>query len=331
MIALSALVYALSVTVDALSVADIVGNSQVSTLAGAAKKLKLDTALVGLKDATIFAPVDAAFAKVEGLSSIPDSVLTSIVTYHVATKAFSPSADSASSQKVFLPSLAANSTLAVTVEAKAASVSVYSPGNLGSAKVLSSLKTDDGSNVVVHLIDTVLSPPVKISAAAKLGGLTALIDALNATGLVDTVDGLSGVTVFAPTNAAFEAISSVVKTLSKDQIAAILKLHIVPSTLYSTDIVSKGPNIQNIPTLNGQTLTATVSADGVFVSGAGNKTPAKAVKTDLLVASNSVVHVIDAVLLPSSSTNVITNGARGTSYSAVVGVLGFAAAFFLMQ
>jgi uncharacterized surface protein with fasciclin (FAS1) repeats len=227
MIALSALVYALSVTVDALSVADIVGNSQVSTLAGAAKKLKLDTAIVGLKDATIFAPVDTAFAKVEGLSSIPDSVLTSIVTYHVATKAFSPSADSASSQKVFLPSLAANSTLAVTVEAKAASVSVYSPGNLGSAKVLSSLKTDDGSNVVVHLIDTVLSPPVKISAAAKLGGLTALIDALNATGLVDTVDGLSGVTVFAPTNAAFEAISSVVKTLSKDQIAAILKLHIV--------------------------------------------------------------------------------------------------------
>jgi hypothetical protein len=87
--------------------------------------------------------------------------------------------------------------------------------------------------------------------------------------------------------------------------------------------------------LNGQTLTATVSADGVFVSGAGNKTPAKAVKTDLLVASNSVVHVIDAVLLPSSTnvtTNgIVNNGARGTSYSAVVSVLGFAAAFFLMQ
>jgi uncharacterized surface protein with fasciclin (FAS1) repeats len=69
---------------------------------------------------------------------------------------------------------------------------------------------------VIHIIDTVLTIPASDSATAGAANLTALAGALTSANLVSTVDGLRDVTIFAPSNAAFGAIASVVANLTTE-------------------------------------------------------------------------------------------------------------------
>ena len=81
------------------------------------------------------------------------------------------------------------------------------------------------------------------------------------------------------------------KPENKEKLAAILTYHVVPATVMASD-VQPG----EVKTVNGATFTvATENGDVILTDGQGNK--AKVIKTDI-VASNGVIHVIDAVLLP---------------------------------
>ena len=99
----------------------------------------------------------------------------------------------------------------------------------------------------------------------------------------DSADG-TGYTVFAPTNAAFDALGDT--GLTDDQIKEVLLYHVVAGTVTSGDL-SNG----DVATLNGQSISVDVS-DGVTINGNVMVTAAD------IMASNGVVHVIDAVLLP---------------------------------
>jgi len=135
---------------------------------------------------------------------------------------------------------------------------------------------------------------------------TTLVAAIQAAGLVDTLKGEGPFTVFAPVNAAFEAlpagtVDTLLKPESKDTLTAVLTYHVVPGKILSTDLVkmiSDAGGTLKVPTVQGGELTFTVDGDQVKITDENGGVAT--VTTADVVQSNGVIHVIDAVLLPKS-------------------------------
>lgn len=143
-----------------------------------------------------------------------------------------------------------------------------------------------------------LALPVKAQAAdivdtaVSAGSFNTLVAAVQAAGLVDTLKGDGPFTVFAPTDEAFAALpEGTVETLllpeNKDQLVEILTYHVVPAKVMSGDIAGKRAKVR---TVQGDQLSVNAKK-GVKVNDA------KVVQADI-EASNGVIHVIDAVILP---------------------------------
>lgn len=125
------------------------------------------------------------------------------------------------------------------------------------------------------------------------GNFTTLAAGIKAAGLTDTLAGKGPFTVFAPTDAAFKKLpTGAVEALLKDKgkLMAVLKYHVIPGHVMVRDMKSG-----DVMTLQGSALTAVVSASGsdVQVNGAHVK------RTDV-VATNGVIHEIDAVIMPKN-------------------------------
>jgi uncharacterized surface protein with fasciclin (FAS1) repeats len=124
-----------------------------------------------------------------------------------------------------------------------------------------------------------------------------LLAAVEAAGLAETLSGDGPFTVFAPTDAAFaELPEGTLDTLllpeNQDQLAAILTYHVVPAEVMAADVQAG-----EVPTVNSAPFTVTLDGQAVAITdGQGNQ--ANVIETDV-DASNGVVHVIDAVLLPA--------------------------------
>ena len=139
-----------------------------------------------------------------------------------------------------------------------------------------------------------------VDTAVAAGNFKTLATALTAAGLVDTLKGPGPFTVFAPTDAAFAKLpAGTLDTLLKDptgKLAAILKYHVVAGKVMAADVVKL--NGQKVKTVQGADITVEVSGGMVtLVDVTGQKV--NVVTTDI-AASNGVIHVIDAVLLPSA-------------------------------
>ncbi|TIC82878.1 fasciclin domain-containing protein [Nocardioides sp. GY 10127] len=135
--------------------------------------------------------------------------------------------------------------------------------------------------------DGMVSDPVA-TAASNNPLLTTLVSAVQAAGLVDTLNGAEALTVFAPTDDAFAAIPK--KTLNavlkdKDTLTAILTHHVVGGQLDPDQVVGKQK------TLNGDTVTVKGDTDGMTVDGAN-------VLCGNIPTANATVYVIDQVLMP---------------------------------
>jgi uncharacterized surface protein with fasciclin (FAS1) repeats len=131
-----------------------------------------------------------------------------------------------------------------------------------------------------------------VDTAVAAGSFNTLVAAVKAAGLVDALKGPGPLTVFAPTDAAFAALPAgtlddLLKPENKEKLKGILLYHVVSGKVMSTDL--KGT--VKPATLQGATLTIVAGASGVTVNGA------KVTKADI-GASNGVIHVIDAVVLP---------------------------------
>jgi uncharacterized surface protein with fasciclin (FAS1) repeats len=133
------------------------------------------------------------------------------------------------------------------------------------------------------VIDRVLTLPANVSQTLVAAGLSSLYGALNATGLLNTVNGLRDVTIFTPNNPAFQRIGSALATASIADLQSILTYHVVNGTFYSTNLA----NGTSVKTVNGADVTIHAGAnDTLFVNGA------KVVTPNVLIAGG-VVHVID--------------------------------------
>jgi uncharacterized surface protein with fasciclin (FAS1) repeats len=146
---------------------------------------------------------------------------------------------------------------------------------------------------------TAMSESDIVETAAAAGDFKTLTAALKAAGLDETLKGPGPFTVFAPTDAAFAKLpEGTVETLLKDpkgQLAEILKYHVVAGEVMAADVAKMDG--QKVKTVQGAELTVEVSGDKVvLVDAAGNRV--NVIKTDI-TASNGVIHVIDAVLIPT--------------------------------
>ena len=142
-------------------------------------------------------------------------------------------------------------------------------------------------------VGTASSTPDIVDTAVAAGSFTTLVAAVQAAGLVDTLKSPGPFTVFAPTNAAFAALpEGTVETLlmpeNRDQLVSILTYHVVPGAVTSDQLAGQR---LNVATVQGQTVHID-GTDGVQVNDSN------VISADIM-ASNGVIHVIDAVLLPN--------------------------------
>ena len=277
----------------------IVGNAlqipELSSLVGIVASPGYEAVLEALNNPnanlTLFAPNNAAFAR---LPAVPDyETLIAVLYYHVIP-ARVRSVDLAPLQ--FPSSLMSNASLVNIGAGKAQVLEVIRSGNgvqvvfgiPGSPTYTAAVTTADiaCSNGYIHIVDLVLLPPDKASTTAIAAGLNNLAYALTVTGLLDTVDSLSSITVFAPTDAAFDAIPNW-RQLPVADLTNILLYHVVPAVAYSVDLVDG----QVVPTLQGQTIR-------ISTVGGVRANDANVVVANALI-KNGVVHVIDEVLLPA--------------------------------
>ncbi|GAM90074.1 hypothetical protein ANO11243_081140 [Dothideomycetidae sp. 11243] len=255
--------------------------------------------LSAAKDITILAPDNAAFSAFtsQNPSAANDtSLVAAVLSYHVLNGTIQAGQILNATGPLFAHSLLTNTTYEnvtggqyVEAEATKGKVSFVS-GLLSSSNVVTANVAFDGG--VIHIIDKVLTVPAKISTTAIDAGLSALAGALTKAGLVSAVEGLSNITVFAPSNAAFNAIGSVVANVSNTTLTSVLEYHVINSSvIFSTDLTDGA----KVPTLNGDEVTIHKSGANFFVNDALIVTP------NVLVA-NGVVHVIDQVLNPANAT-----------------------------
>ena len=131
-----------------------------------------------------------------------------------------------------------------------------------------------------------------VDTAVAAGSFGTLVAAVQAADLVDALKGDGPLTVFAPTDEAFAAlpdgtVENLLKPENKEQLQSVLLYHVVSGKVMSSDITGSA----NPATLQGSTIAVEAADGGVTVNGAN------VVSADV-GASNGVIHVIDAVILP---------------------------------
>jgi transforming growth factor-beta-induced protein len=132
-----------------------------------------------------------------------------------------------------------------------------------------------------------------VDIAVEDGRFTTLVAAVQAAGLVDTLQSEGPFTVFAPTDDAFAALpAGTVDALLADipVLTDILLYHVVAGKAMAADVVT----LSSVTTVNGLDVSIKVEDGNVFLNDT-----VQVIITDI-EASNGVIHVIDAVLLPPS-------------------------------
>ena len=133
---------------------------------------------------------------------------------------------------------------------------------------------------------------------------TTLVAAVKAAGLVPTLKGAGPFTVFAPTNAAFDAlpagtVDTLLKPENKPTLTKVLTYHVVPGRLDSAALAAQiqaGGGSATLTTVEGEPLKVWMQGDNVVVTDAkGNNAT---VTTADVYQKNGVIHVVDKVLMP---------------------------------
>lgn len=310
-----------------------VADASFTTLVAALQATGLDTTLAAEDGTfTVFAPTDAAFeAAFTALGTTAEAFLaednlataTAFLTYHVLDSVVD--AETA---------ISLDGQSATTVQGEDITISVVdgsvviNQGTIAAATVTEADLT--ASNGVIHRIDAVLIPPSIASTLAPtptcgdgvcddgeecpedctpagpgnlveetvaLGSHTILAEALTAAGLIDTLSGEEVFTVFAPGDAAFQAYFAATNTtkadlLALDNLADILTYHVVNGSVDAATAIGLAGS--SATTVQGEDIAITVEDGNVILNGT-----ATVVSPDV-AASNGIIHVIDAVILPPS-------------------------------
>ncbi len=292
------------------------GHGGFTTLASAIESAGLTDALSGEGPFTVFAPTDDAF------SALPDGVLdrlldpanaetlTAVLRHHVVAGRLAAADLTAGDLETI-----GGTTLAVALDGgtvKVGDATVTTP-DISAANgivheidrvllpdtvdlaALGSAAPPTSDAIVVEETTTVPAPAAAsgdiVETAAAAGTFTTLAAALEAAGLTGTLKGPGPFTVFAPTDEAFAKVpvdvrDALLQPSGKDALTKVLTYHVLPGAVMAKDLTS-GP----VTTAEGQQLTVAVDGSTVKVGDATVTTPDVA-------ATNGVIHVVDAVLIP---------------------------------
>ncbi len=252
---------------------------------------------------TVFAPTDAAFEallaelEIEAADLLAHPQLEQVLLYHVvAGKVMSGDLEDGEVETVLGENVTIDATLFTVNDAE-----------ILVAEELFDLEAENG---VVHVINEVLVPDVfeldyseedengeELQSIVEIAqgdeNFSILVEALIAADLVETLQGDGPFTVFAPTNDAFAALLEALEIEKEDllahpDLADVLLYHVVSGAVFSTDL-EEGMEPE---TVQGEKLMISLE-DGVFVNESE-------VTTADIEASNGVIHVIDAVLVPDA-------------------------------
>ena len=279
-------------------VSTALADGRFGTLGKLLTEAKLLETLQGKGPFTVFAPTDEAFAKmpketvVDLLKPENREKLQSILTFHVIAGSVDLSGALSAGQATTVQGAP------LTVKFAEGSVRI-NEANLVNADIKC-------SNGVIHVIDSVILPPKPAndlaSVAEKAGSFKTLLAAVKAAGLMEVLTGDQALTVFAPTDEAFAklpkgTVEALLKPENRDKLKSVLALHVVPGKVSAGDALNAGQS----KALSGGSLEFGIS-DGLFqVNGS------TIVKTDIK-CDNGLIHVIDAVLLPSSASKDAGSG-----------------------
>ncbi len=308
-----------------------------STLVAAVTEAGLVDALKGEGPFTVFAPTDAAFAAlleemdVTAEELLANEALEDILLYHVAAG------------KVLSSDLTDGQTIE-TLNGATVEISL-DPVQVNEANVVTA--DIEATNGVIHVIDSVLMPPVAeeepspeentdaeagaepgdiVDIAAASDDFTTLVAAVQKAGLVDALKGEGPYTVFAPTNAAFAKLLSGLgvtaeELLARDDLKDILLYHVAQGKVLSTDLVDG----MEVTMLNGD--KAIVSLNSPMINDS-------AIVTADVEASNGVIHVIDAVLLPPADAEappIPKTGTEGVNTPLLIAIGALAAGAYIFM
>jgi uncharacterized surface protein with fasciclin (FAS1) repeats len=265
-----------------------VAAGQFTTLASLLQQAGLVDTLSTGGPFTVFAPTDAAFAKVpkatlDALAADP-AKLKAVLLYHVVPGGFT----AADVVKLSSAKTAEGRSVAI----KVTNGSVFIDG--------AQVTTPDveASNGVIHVIDSVLipkqatatKPKTIVQTAVAAGSFKTLASLLKKAGLVGALQGKGPFTVFAPTDAAFAKVpKATLAALAKDKakLRSVLLYHVVKGKVPAAKVVK----LRSAKTLNGKAVSIRVTGKKVSVGGAR-------VTTADVKASNGVIHVVNRVLIP---------------------------------
>jgi transforming growth factor-beta-induced protein len=287
------------------------GNDNFDTLVAAVVAADLADALSG-GSWTVFAPTDAAFAKL-GLnadniaSSFTTAELTDILLYHVL-----PAPVSSAEAKASVGDIVMGNGQKAGLKFFDGSLYVNDDAKVIAADIVA-------SNGVIHVVDTVILGPWPRSAtgapaapAARPAGNTivdiavgngnfdTLVAAVVAAGLADALSSGSW-TVFAPTDAAFAklpagASDDLFRPENRDKLVRLLQYHVVPGRVPASEIARLKPTA----TVAGVPLPFSIRVrrqTGAQVNGDLQAGSARIVRADI-ECTNGMIHVIDTVLEP---------------------------------
>ncbi|MBE2236881.1 MAG: fasciclin domain-containing protein [Caldilineaceae bacterium] len=283
-------------------------SGQFPTLVAALQAAGLSDVLAGDGPFTVFAPSEEAFAALPAgeLAALLDdpAMLANVLKYHVVAGTLK-AAD------------IVNGMNAATLEGKPLTFAINGGVTVNGAHILTS--DVPVRNGVIHVIDQVLLPPAvdeKVESAAiaataipapsptgetiaalagQLGDFSTLLKAAEAAGLTDDLAAMGPLTIFAPTDAAFAKLpAGALDALLADEAALqnVLLYHVLLNRYTADELAAAGietaaqGNLLVFTTLDGQ-----VRVNGVPISQAD------------VEASNGIVHVIDAVLIPPQRPN----------------------------
>lgn len=250
---------------------------------------------------TVFAPNNEAFAPLlADPSAINQTEVANILSYHVSPMTLPVSALGEGMNHTIAPSILQQPLLGMNETAPL----VLSLGVDGQPRVrtvsqnVTVLGNATYQNILVHVVDQIITPPMNITSTLSAANLTALTGALTMVSaeLPMQLAMTPRLTIFAPADSAFANISDTIATLNTTQIMTVLANHIINGTVvYSTDITAETTAVSAA----GENFSFALN-NGTLTVMSGDMAMARVIRSDIPI-ENGVVHVIDAVLANTMS------------------------------
>merc|ERR1711870_42239 len=254
--------------------------------------------LASWEDVTILAPSNDALETLmnsdAGSMLDNDEFVQSLLRYHVLNGTVYSS--NITQTPIFAPTYL-NSSMYSNVTGGQVVAAQMEDGEAQFVSGLKQVSTVSEANVnytscLVHIIDEVLMIPGNLTSTAQNANLTAFLGAASNASVAETLLGSEDLTIFAPSNSAFQDIGSLTGNLTMDMLADILSYHVIEGTVaYSSDLSNT-----SLTTLQGDDVEITIANGSVMVNNA-------TVTNANILFAGGVIHVIDQVLNPNSNSS----------------------------